>query len=98
MAPPANRFGVHDTQTRLALVESHLEEQDGKLDDLVHEVRAFRSDFTELRIELAEQNRKHSTPPDGIKIGVSGKSLALLVPLAAGFGAGVLKLIEFFAK
>ena len=96
MTPPTNRFETHDTRTRLALVESHLEEQDGKLDDVVDEVRGLRSDFNELRIDLAKRLRSEPPKADGIVI--SGRTIGLLVPLAASVGAGLLKLIEFVAQ
>ena len=87
------RFQPFDTQTRLALVENHLEQQDTKLDKVSEKIDALHSDFSELRVELA---RKRSTPPEGIAI--SGRTLKLLAPLAMAFGAGLVTLVKLLIE
>ena len=86
----AARFTDRPTSERLALVESHLGEQDDRLCELVAEVKGIRSDFTELRIELAQ---KRSTPPRSDSELHLPKWLVLaLLALLPGLGAGLLKL------
>jgi hypothetical protein len=89
--PP--KFQSYDTQTRLALVEQHLEEQDAKLDKVADKIDSLHSDFSELRLELA---RKRSSPPEGIAI--SSRTLKFLAPLAMAFGAGLTTVIKLLIE
>lgn len=87
----AERFQAQDTRTRLAVVESHLEEQDDKLSELVGEVRGIRSDFTELRVELA---KRRTGPPRADGVLLPKWLLVAMLPLLTGLGAGVLELLK----
>ena len=88
----AGRFPQHDTQTRLALVEHHLQEQDDKLLHVVEQVDHIRSDFSELRVELARHRVPSSRPEGGLVI--PKWLLIAILGLLPGLGAGCVELVK----
>jgi sensor domain CHASE-containing protein len=88
----ATRFEARPTSERLALVESHLEEQDDKLDKVVSSVEGLRSDFTELRIELAK--RRTDPPPKSDGLVLPRWLVVAVLALLPGLGAGCVELVK----
>ena len=95
---------ANSTQGRLDFLEYRLDRQDKLSDErdrkrdeqfaeVVKRVDSMRSDFTELRNDIAK--RSDSMRPG---ISISGRTLKLLAPLAIAFGAGLATLTKFLIE
>lgn len=92
---PGYQFPDAPTRERVAVLELQVKDMRSDVSELKASVQTVDDKVDKVLLLLAD--KKPSTPPDGVKLQVSGKALAGFGAGLAALGAGLIKLVEFLA-